>query len=127
MGKKAAAPPEPPPPFAWPARYRPVHVQYQVASPRTAKEMTAAEYEQKRRLIPWQFRPPVRHEMKFKDEVEAIRPYVVEMVRATCSLSFSRISHLASRSSRVSLARSLHPATSRSRVLSISRTLCAPR
>ena len=70
MGKKKdAAPPPPPPPFAWPEMYRPPKIVYPVATPRTANMMTARTFENKRKTIPWQFRPPMRHEQPFRAEV----------------------------------------------------------
>ena len=78
MGKKKAEPPPPPPPFEWPERYRPVNLIYEVATPRTAASLSPRTYDSKRQSIPWQFRPPRRHERPFKMEVEDMRPYIEE-------------------------------------------------
>jgi hypothetical protein len=78
MGKKKAEPPPPPPPFEWPERYRPVNIVYTVATPDTEATLSPRTYEQKRKSIPWQFRPPMRHERTFAVEVEHNRPWIEE-------------------------------------------------
>ena len=81
MGKKGGGRPSSAPPtvapFVWPEIYRPHSITIEVTG---GESLSDAEYEAKRREIPWQFRPPVRHSLTFREEVEPMRDYVLMML-----------------------------------------------
>ena len=42
--------------------------------------MSADEFNRKRLDIPWQFRPPLKHDRPYRDDVKDLRPHIMEMV-----------------------------------------------